>query len=404
MIMKTKVLTKSLLAVFALVGSLWSQAGRATNSTVSYRLASGASLPSTCNPGPAATDVFIDTAGTATAYFCSATNTWSAVGTTGGGVASFNTRTGAVVFSASDYSGAVYGTAGGTANAQTVTTSPAVGSLTAGLTILWTPAAANTTSTPTLAVSGLTAKTIIKVGGGALAASDLTTTAIATAIYDGTAWELQNPQTGSGSGNVSTSSNLTSGTPACGTAATTIANCTVSGTGGVVLATGATLVTPALGTPASGVITNLTGTCTSCNAATATACATANGCAAGPWFWSTYGSGVAIASNQQIIGYWVAPQAITVTQEGYFVTGGLTGCSTYPSIGLYELSPAGGNYSTIRMISTATAAYVSATPSSNVGNVFPAGTAFLVYTDEASDVAGCTDTTTSINFWIQFHF
>jgi hypothetical protein len=40
-----------------------------------------------------------------------------------------------------------------------------------------------------------------------------------------------------------------------------------TGTAGtaVVLATSPTLVTPALGTPASGVITNLTGTCTSCN-------------------------------------------------------------------------------------------------------------------------------------------
>lgn len=43
-----------------------------------------------------------------------------------------------------------------------------------------------------------------------------------------------------------------------------------TGSGNVVLASNAVLVAPALGTPASGVITNLTGTCASCTAATAT--------------------------------------------------------------------------------------------------------------------------------------
>ncbi len=43
-----------------------------------------------------------------------------------------------------------------------------------------------------------------------------------------------------------------------------------TGTGSLVFATSPTLVTPVLGTPASGVITNLTGTCASCTAHTAT--------------------------------------------------------------------------------------------------------------------------------------
>lgn len=43
-----------------------------------------------------------------------------------------------------------------------------------------------------------------------------------------------------------------------------------TGSGNVVLATSPTLVTPALGTPASGVITNLTGTCTSCSSTNTT--------------------------------------------------------------------------------------------------------------------------------------
>ena len=53
-------------------------------------------------------------------------------------------------------------------------------------------------TTPTLAVNGLTAKTITKLGATALAASDLTTTAVACAVYDGTEFQLQNPQSGGG--------------------------------------------------------------------------------------------------------------------------------------------------------------------------------------------------------------
>jgi hypothetical protein len=119
-----------------------------------------------------------------------------------------------------------YAAGGGAANAQTVTLAPAVTALVAGLTVAWLPTAANTTTTPTLAVNGLTAKTIVKVGGNALAASDLTTTAIAVAIYDGTNWELQNPQTVSSGGGPLTWSAITLGsgwaatgspyyTPAC---------------------------------------------------------------------------------------------------------------------------------------------------------------------------------------------
>ena len=54
-------------------------------------------------------------------------------------------------------------------------------------------------TTPTLAVSGLTAHTIVKAGG-AVAANDLITTVQACANYDptGTQFELINPQTSSG--------------------------------------------------------------------------------------------------------------------------------------------------------------------------------------------------------------
>jgi hypothetical protein len=102
-----------------------------------------------------------------------------------------------------DVSAIGYVAGGGTANAQTATLAPAVTSLAAGLKVCWLPITANTTTTPTLAVNGLTATTIVKTPGNvALAASDLTTTAVACAVYDGTYFELQNPQTTSAGGGV----------------------------------------------------------------------------------------------------------------------------------------------------------------------------------------------------------
>jgi hypothetical protein len=93
-----------------------------------------------------------------------------------------------------------YAAGGGTANAQTVTLTPAPASISAGFTVNWLPSNANSSTTPTLSVNSSSPATITKVGGAALAASDLTTTAIATAKWDGTDWELQNPQTTSSSG------------------------------------------------------------------------------------------------------------------------------------------------------------------------------------------------------------
>src|SRR5579872_2209390 len=97
---------------------------------------------------------------------------------------------------ASDLSALIYAAGGGTAQAQTVTLTPAITSLTNGLMIIWKPTAANTGAGPTLAVSGLTAKPITKLGTAALVANDITTTALAVAVYDGTEFQLQNPQTG----------------------------------------------------------------------------------------------------------------------------------------------------------------------------------------------------------------
>lgn len=106
----------------------------------------------------------------------------------------------ATLIGISDWSPNGYVVGGGTANAQTATYSPAITLLVAGLHACWLPNAANTTTTPTFAPNGLTAKTITKLGTAVLVANDMTTTAIACADYDGTEWQLQNPQTTSGSG------------------------------------------------------------------------------------------------------------------------------------------------------------------------------------------------------------
>lgn len=112
-----------------------------------------------------------------------------------------------------------YAAGGGTAQAQTITLSPAATSLQNGLTVRWLPTAANSGGGPTLAVNGLTATTIKKCGTTALAANDLNTTTIAQATYDGSAFELMNPQVG-----------------ACGTLSAGVAD---PGSNGVVVRTGA---------------------------------------------------------------------------------------------------------------------------------------------------------------------
>lgn len=79
--------------------------------------------------------------------------------------------------------GANFVAAGGSADGLTLTVAPAITAYTAGQ-IFWTRlTATNVTTTPTLSVSGLTAKTIVKSGGGALAASDLTSGDIAGFAY-----------------------------------------------------------------------------------------------------------------------------------------------------------------------------------------------------------------------------
>lgn len=83
---------------------------------------------------------------------------------------------------------------GGTANAQTATPTVAWTALTDGSIVSWVPTAANTSAT-TLAVSGLTAKNLLRPGGVALTGGELATGSVAIAQYDATldAYTLINP-------------------------------------------------------------------------------------------------------------------------------------------------------------------------------------------------------------------
>lgn len=98
--------------------------------------------------------------------------------------------------SASAVSNALTGPSGGVAQAQTVTLSPAPGSITSGFNVRWVPAAANTGPGPTLAVNGLSPITITKCGGNPLTANDIVPTVTANVIYNANSstFELQSPQ------------------------------------------------------------------------------------------------------------------------------------------------------------------------------------------------------------------
>lgn len=85
---------------------------------------------------------------------------------------------------------------GGTADAITATYSPAITALVDGHVCNVRATAANATTTPTFAPNGLTARTIVKSGGGALVAGNIAADGHELILrYDlsNTRWELQNP-------------------------------------------------------------------------------------------------------------------------------------------------------------------------------------------------------------------
>src|SRR6185312_7733601 len=83
------------------------------------------------------------------------------------------------------------GTAAGTADALTLTLTPAITAYAAGQVFEFIIGASpNATTTPTLAVNGLTAKTIVRKDGSTLAAGDLPAGMRVSALYDGTNFRI----------------------------------------------------------------------------------------------------------------------------------------------------------------------------------------------------------------------
>ncbi len=101
----------------------------------------------------------------------------------------------------------------GSGTAYVVTGGPITSLTPTGTTECFLPLNANSSSTPTVAFNGLTAKTIVKLTGAALAISDMVTTQTACVVYNGTNFYLLNPQgaTGSGKAVLQTSPSFTAG-------------------------------------------------------------------------------------------------------------------------------------------------------------------------------------------------
>ena len=121
-----------------------------------------------------------------------------------------------------------YAADSGAANTLVATSTGCSSTLTTGEVIKVLPGHANSTTTPTLAYCGAAAKTITKFGTTAVAANDLTTTAIALFIYDGTDMELVNPQTATGTstlGTISTTGPITGGPVSSGNITIACATC-----------------------------------------------------------------------------------------------------------------------------------------------------------------------------------
>ena len=119
------------------------------------------------------------------------------------------------------------GTSGGTANAQTLSLTPAITAYVAGQTFQFIPGNANTGAT-TININGVGAVAITKYGTAALAGGELTPGVVTTLKYDGTQFQLQTIFAGYNVAAFTSSGTFTSPT---NTLATTVFKITVIGAG-----------------------------------------------------------------------------------------------------------------------------------------------------------------------------
>ena len=82
------------------------------------------------------------------------------------------------------------GTAGGTADALTLTLTPAITAYATGMVVRFVAAADNTSATPTLSIDGVTPAVITRVDGSALSAGDIKSGSVYEVLYSGTQWRI----------------------------------------------------------------------------------------------------------------------------------------------------------------------------------------------------------------------
>jgi len=167
-----------------------------TNGTGQPSIASAADFP-TLNQSTTGNAATATTASSLAGFPGQCTSGKFATGIQASGDANCSTPT--VSSSAADLGAMQYAAGAGTANAQTVTLTPAPASYSSGMIVRWLPANQNTNTAPTLNVNGLGAVTIVRTTGAALAVGDVSTTQIAVAVYNATSgkFQLLNPQVSS---------------------------------------------------------------------------------------------------------------------------------------------------------------------------------------------------------------
>lgn len=222
------------------------------------------------------------------------------------------------------------GTGGGTANAQTVTYSPALTSLTAGQAVSWIPSHANT-SAATLNVNGIGATSIVKANGSALVANDLLTTAVATAVYDGTYFELLDPQSGSGANVMcgqlpALTGDTTTSAGSCATTTSKLNGTSFAGTSTHLVAFGAANIPVDSGIPdtAAGILAACTG-CAPLNSAalvTPTIDGTTSATLRTRDFGTSFGDTGASALTSGSVVYFTVPYACTIAAWNITVDAG----------------------------------------------------------------------------------
>ena len=154
-------------------------------------------------------------------------------------------------------------TIGSVSGTNTITGSltPAITSYVDGMIVTFEPAAANT-GAATIAINGLSASSIVKADGDALAAGDLALGVVAVLVRDDSTFVLLNPQTGIA--HVHSAADVTSGTLAVARGGT--GTTTSTGTGNVVLSASPTLSGTITGGTVSGTHSGSGASLTSLNA------------------------------------------------------------------------------------------------------------------------------------------